>query len=83
MVDNAIISLAFMAGMRRSEIAKLQWRDITEDKNNTILIRIRQSKTDQEGKNQDFRLLKNGCADSIRALRSHIREIDPMQRSLV
>ena len=77
LVDNAIISLAFMAGMRRSEIANLEWRDIAEGKNNTILIRIRQSKTDQEGKNQDFRLLKNGCAESLRALRSHVGEIDP------
>lgn len=41
------------------------------------MIRIRQSKTDQVGKNQDFRLLKNGCADSLRALRSHVGEIDP------
>ena len=77
LVDNAIISLSFMAGMRRSEIANLEWRDISPGKNQTLLIQVRQSKTDQEGKNQDFRLLKNGCADSIRALQEHVGEIDP------
>ena len=37
--------------MRRSEVAKLRWSDLTFDKRGAVVL-IRQSKTDKESKGQ-------------------------------
>ena len=51
--------MLFQGGLRRSEAAALEWRDIapaaTED---AILVTVRRSKTDQEGTAADVRYLK-------------------------
>ncbi|MCY3541178.1 MAG: tyrosine-type recombinase/integrase [Gammaproteobacteria bacterium] len=70
-VDRAIIALLFMAGLRRSEVASLQWRDVEEGakiEEGFILVRVRSSKTNQEGR-LDVRLLKGIGAEAIRHLR--------------
>lgn len=69
LVDKVIVSLLFMAGMRRSEVADLQWRDIEEGKSQTLLVRVRSSKTNQEGR-PDYRLLKSQAAKAVKILRT-------------
>lgn len=69
--DGAIISHAFMGGLKRAEITALEWRDMTEGKDGSILVHVSKSKTDQEGKTADYQLLKGKCAQTISALRAH------------
>ncbi|MCY4148618.1 MAG: tyrosine-type recombinase/integrase [Gammaproteobacteria bacterium] len=76
-LDKAIIALALMAGLRRSEIADLSWNDIEESENDTLLIHVRQSKTSRAGQDTDIRLLKNGYVQAVRDLRSSASAHDP------
>ena len=75
-VDAVIAGLLFMGGMRRSEVAALQWRDITDATDGGLLVRVRTSKTDQTGDASDVRYLKNGPEQAIRRLRSSRRPAD-------
>jgi len=75
MLDRVIVSCLFMAGMRRSELVALTWKDV-EFKHANVLIRIGKSKTDQEGTRADYRLLKGQCAESVRSLKASLGEID-------
>ena len=69
-VDKAIVGLLFQGGLRRSEAAALTWADVQDATDgNGVLVRVRRSKTDQEGTAADVRYLKNGCATAIRQLR--------------
>ena len=74
--DKALAAVLFQGGLRRSEAAALEWRDIapaaTED---AMLVTVRRSKTDQEGTAADVRYLKNGAAAAVLALRP--AEVDP------
>lgn len=60
-----------MAGLRRSEICELEWREITpiEDGDRDLVIHARHSKNNQEGKTQDFWLLKGECASALHQVR--------------
>ena len=69
LVDRAVISLLFMAGLRRSEVAALEWRDVLDGEEDTLVINLWSSKTDQEGEGV-MRLLKAQCADAMRELRT-------------
>jgi len=68
-IDGAIVACLFMAGMRRSEVAALEWRDVEEGTDGTLQIRVRTSKTNRDGAETDIRLVKNGFAEALRALR--------------
>lgn len=69
-VDAAIAGLLFQGGLRRSEAAALTWDDVSPATDGDgLLIRIRHSKTDQEGERADIRFLKNGAAQAVWALR--------------
>ena len=69
-LDKALAAVLFQGGLRRSEAAALEWRDIapaaTED---AMLVMVRRSKTDQEGTAADVRYLKDGAAVAVLALR--------------
>ncbi len=69
-IDRAMIGLLFQAGLRVSELIALQWRDIREstDLPGALLIRIRTSKTNQTGDETDIRLIKNECANAVKAI---------------
>ncbi|MDE0717860.1 MAG: tyrosine-type recombinase/integrase [Rhodospirillaceae bacterium] len=69
--DAAIAGLLFQAALRRSEAAALEWRDIepAADIPGALLIRVRQKKTDQAGDETDVRLVKNGAAEALAAIR--------------
>lgn len=70
LVDRAIAGVLFQAGLRRSEAAALTWGDIeaaaTPD---AMLVHVRAGKTNQEGALMDVRLVKNGVAAALAALR--------------
>lgn len=68
LVDAAIASLLFMAGMRRSEVAALTWDCIADAEGGNVLVQVKESKTNKEGE-LDLRLLKNGAAKALRDLR--------------
>ena len=77
--DKALAAVLFQGGLRRSEAAALEWRDVaptaTED---ATLVTVRRSKTDQEGTAADMRYLKNAAAAAVLALRP--AEVDPTAR---
>ena len=70
-MDAAIAGVLFQAALRRSEAAALEWRDIepAADIEGAFLVRVRRSKTDQAGNEADIRLVKNGAAAALAALR--------------
>ena len=68
--DAAIAGLLFQGALRRSEVATLEWQDIEDsDLPAALRIRVRRSKTNQAGAETDVRLVKNGAAAALRALR--------------
>ena len=69
--DAAIAGVLFQAALRRSEAAALEWRDVepAADIPGALRIRVRRSKTDQIGEETDIRLVKNGAAEALAALR--------------
>lgn len=69
-VDQALAGLLFMGGLRRSEAAALTWRDIQDADDGCLLVRVRSSKTNQDGSAMDVRLVKNCAASAIRSLRA-------------
>ena len=75
-VDSVIASLLFMGGLRRSEVASLTWRDVTDATDDGLLVRVRRSKTDQTGDRTDVRYMKNGGAAALRRLRGSRQPAD-------
>ena len=70
LVDAVIAGLAFMAGMRRSEVSALRWADVADAADGDgILVTVRRSKTNSEGEAKDGRFVKGGVARAIRTLR--------------
>ena len=70
-VDAVIAGLLFMAGMRRSEVAARRWSDVVNATDGDgVLVRVRISKTNQEGEVNDVRFVKDGVARAIRTLRA-------------
>ena len=71
-VDGVIAGLLFMAGLRRSEVSAVEWRDVTDATDGAgVLIAVRQSKTNPDGDTADIRYLKHGAARAVRTLRAH------------
>ena len=70
-VDAVIAGLLFMAGMRRSEVSALRWSDVVDTTDGDgVLVRVRISKTNQEGEANDVRFVKDGVACALRTLRA-------------
>ena len=71
MMDAAIAGVLFQAALRRSEAAALEWRDVepAADMPDALLIHVRRKKTDQAGEETDIRLVKNGAAAALAAIR--------------
>ncbi len=68
--DGAIVSLAFCAGLRRSEIAALRWRDVTAARwRGQLRVRVR-SRANPEAAREDYRLLVGSFAAAVAALRT-------------
>lgn len=79
-MDAAIAGVLFQAALRRSEAAALEWRDIepSTDLPDAFRIRVRSSKTNQTGEKTDIRLVKNGAAAALAAIRPD--DADPAAR---
>ena len=70
-VDAVIAGLLFMAGMRRSEVSALRWSDVVDAADGDgVLVRVRVSKTNQDGEVNDVRFVKDGVARAIHTLRA-------------
>ena len=68
-VDAVIAGLLFMAGMRRSEVSALRWSDVVDaTEGDGVLVRVRLSKTNQDGEVNDVRFVKDGVARALRTL---------------
>ena len=77
--DAALVGLAFQAGLRRSEIAALQWADVGPAAiPGAVLIHVRASKTDPAGDRTDIRMAKNGTADALDAIRNGADDSAPV-----
>ncbi len=70
-VDIAIAGLPFHAGLRHSEAAALRWGDVADAPRTpgAPLVTVRASKTSQDGRRADVRMVKGGFAAEIRNLR--------------
>ena len=65
-----LAAVLFQGGLRRSEAATLEWRDVAPATTaGAILLTVRRSKTDQEGTAADVRYLKDAAAAAVLALR--------------
>ena len=70
-VDAVIAGLLFMAGMRLREVSALRWSDVVDATDGDgVVIRVRISKTNQEGEVNDVRFVKDGVARALRTLRA-------------
>ena len=70
LLDRAMVSLLFMAGMRRSEVSQLLWRDVHFVSNDKIYVRVVRSKTNQDGSIKDVRVLVGRAVQSVKDLQS-------------
>ena len=78
-LDKALAAVLFQGGLRRSEAAVLEWRDVVSvATGGAVLVTVRRSKTDQEGTAADVRYLKNGAATAVLTLRP--AEVDSTAR---
>ena len=70
-----------MAGLRRSEAAGLEWRDVTDARGDDgLLIAVRRSKTNPDSETADVRFVKGDVASAVRALREWHGDFDPADR---
>ena len=80
-VDRVIAGLLFMAGLRRSEVAALEWRDVTDARGDDgLLIAVRRSKTNPDGEAAEVRFVKGDVARAVRALRERRGAVEPTDR---
>ena len=61
--DRALLLMGYAGAFRRSEIAALQVTDVQDTKEG-LVIRIRRSKTDQEGEGREVAIPRGSCVDS-------------------
>lgn len=66
--DAALAALLFQAGLRRSEVAALEWRDVTPTATGAT-VRVRTSKANRDGARVDVRFIKGACAAAVADLR--------------
>ena len=58
-----------MAGPRRSEAVEIEWRDVTDAREEGgLLIAVRRSKTNPDSEAADVRFVKGNVASAVRAL---------------
>ena len=74
--NRVIAGLLFMAGLRRSEVAALEWRrrDRRAGRDDGLLIAVRRSKRrarNPDSETADVRFVKGDVASAVRALRDH------------
>ena len=81
-LDRAMVSLLFMAAMRRSEVARVPWRDIDFTHHEFVYVAVTHSKNNQSGEREDVRVLKGRGADALRDLRT-TRSLEPLSERVI
>lgn len=71
--DASMISLGFAAALRRSELCKLLVEDVTVISPDRMIILIRQSKTDQQGKGQKIAVLEGNMVRPVSRLNAWLK----------
>ena len=80
-VDRVIAGLLFMAGLRRSEAATLEWRDVADAQGDDgLLVAVRRGKTNPDGETADVRYVKGDVARAVRTLRERRGAVAPTDR---
>ena len=70
-----------MGGLRRSDAAALEWRDVADARDEDgLLIAVRRSKTNPDSETADVRFVKGDVASAVRALREWHGDVDPANR---
>ena len=65
-----------MAGLRRSEAVEIEWRDVTDAREEGgLLIAVRRSKTNPDSEAADVRFVKGNVASAVRALARMARRL--------
>ena len=65
-----------MGGLRRSEAVELEWRDVTDAREEGgLLIAVRRSKTNPDSEAADVRFVKGNVARAVRALARMARRL--------
>ena len=75
--DRALLLVGFAGAFRRSELAAL-WREDVQETEEGLVIRVRRSKTDQEGQGREVALPYGSCPETcpVRACRAWIEAAD-------
>ena len=69
-VDAALVAVLFLGGLRRSEAAALTWGDVEDASDgHALLIHVRSSKTNPDGRHPDSRYINGEFALAVRRLR--------------
>jgi integrase len=80
MRDRALLLVAFYTALRRSNLSALNWRDVTDHRDDGLAVLVRRSKTDQEGKGRTLwvpQAAQDGpLACPAEALRAWRRELE-------
>ena len=74
--DAAIISLGFAAALRRSELCFLQMGDLQRKEDEGMIVRVRQSKTDQLGIGQSVAVLEGKFVKPLKHLERWLRKAE-------
>ena len=70
--DAAIVALLFCAGLRRAEVARLRWRDVKPAAiPGRLRVRVGASKSNPDGRREDWRLLVGAFAAALEDLRAN------------
>jgi len=81
--DRAVLCLGFASGLRRSNLANLDLADVRFERRG-LVVAVRRSKTDQEGRGVDLGILRGVRPDTcpVRALRAWLVERGPWEGPL-
>ena len=81
-LDRAMVTLLFMAAMRRSEVSRVRWQDIDFTHDDFVYVAVTHSKTNQTGEREDVRVLKDCGAQALRDLRAS-RADEPLSERVI
>ena len=79
-LDRVILTLLFMAAMRRSEVAAVTWADVEYSENDLAFVEVRKSKANQFAERGDIRVVKGIGVDALKALRTRREKEAPTER---
>ena len=82
LVDRAMVTLLFMAAMRRSEVGRLVWADVDFTHKDLVYVAVKHSKTNPNGERDDVRVLSKRGAEALRDLKN-VRIHEPLTARVI